>query len=195
MKINDILVEAPPRTIPTKMAPGDLTKRAQQRNQSVTPSATTLPVQNAPVNNTQPAQPAPVNNTQPAQPASATSKPGSTGRGFLSGFADQMIGKGQAVSKLLSRPGTVSTTDTWQPETTTQPTTPAPTQQPTTQPTTQPTIQPSGNAVAQKLATDWKAFVDAGGNAGPALKQQIKQMWLDAGGVRAEGKKNKKTSV
>ena len=187
MKINDILVEAPPRTIPTKMAPGDLTKRAQQRNQSVTPSATTLPVQNAPVNN-----------TQPAQPASATSKPGSTGRGFLSGFADQMIGKGQAVSnvsKFLSRPGTVSTTDTWQPETTTQPTTPAPTQQPTTQPTTQPTIQPSGNAVAQKLATDWKAFVDAGGNAGPALKQQIKQMWLDAGGVRAEGKKNKKTSV
>ena len=187
MKINDILVEAPPRTIPTKMAPGDLTKRAQQRNQSVTPSATTLPVQNAPVNN-----------TQPAQPASATSKPGSTGVGFLSGFADQMIGKGQAVSnvsKFLSRPGTVSTTDTWQPETTTQPTTPAPTQQPTTQPTTQPTIQPSGNAVAQKLATDWKAFVDAGGNAGPALKQQIKQMWLDAGGVRAEGKKNKKTSV
>jgi hypothetical protein len=176
MKINDILVEAPPRTIPTKMAPGDLTKRAQQRNQPVTPSATTLPVQNAPVNN-----------TQPAQPASATSKPGSTGRGFLSGFADQMIGKGQAVSKLLSRPGTVSTTDTWQPETTTQPTTPVPTQQ--------PTIQPSGNAVAQKLATDWKAFVDAGGNAGPALKQQIKQMWLDAGGVRAEGKKNKKTSV
>ena len=114
MKINDILVEAPPRTIPTKMAPGDLTKRAQQRNQPVTPSATTLPVQNAPVNNTQPAQPAPVNNTQPAQPASATSKPGSTGVGFLSGFADQMIGKGPAVAKLgpavaklLSTPGEI----------------------------------------------------------------------------------------
>lgn len=53
----------------------------------------------------------------------------------------------------------------------------------------------SGNAMAQKLATDWKAFVDAGGNAGPALKQQLKQMWLDAGGVRVENKRNKKTPV
>ena len=70
---------------------------------------------------------------------------------------------------------------------------PPPTATDTTEPTTS-TI-PSGNEMAQKLATDWKAFVDAGGNAGPALKQQLKQMWLDAGVIKAESKKNKKQPV
>lgn len=68
---------------------------------------------------------------------------------------------------------------------------------PQAQPAQEPAqpAKPSGNAMAEKLAKDWQAFVQAGGNAGPALKQQIKQMWLDAGGIRAESKKNKKQPV
>jgi hypothetical protein len=49
--------------------------------------------------------------------------------------------------------------------------------------------------MAAKLKADWDAFTQSGGSAGPAVKQQLKQMWLDAGGIRAESKKNKKKSV
>ena len=56
--------------------------------------------------------------------------------------------------------------------------------------------KPGANEFAQKLQADFEQFSSAGGSIGaPAVKQVIKNMWMQAGGTKAESKKNKKKPV
>lgn len=56
--------------------------------------------------------------------------------------------------------------------------------------------KPDANTFAQKLQADFAAFADAGGGVGtPAVKQAIKDMWMRAGGTKAESRKNTKKPV
>lgn len=45
------------------------------------------------------------------------------------------------------------------------------------------------------LQSEWDKFVDSGKKASPELRQLIKRMWLDAGGIKAESKKNQKKKL
>lgn len=54
----------------------------------------------------------------------------------------------------------------------------------------------SANDFAQKLKADVDQFVNAGGGLGaPAVKSLLKDLWMQAGGVKAENKKINKKSV
>lgn len=56
--------------------------------------------------------------------------------------------------------------------------------------------KPSANQFAQKLKADIDQFVNAGGGLGaPAVKSLLKDLWMQAGGVKAESKKTKKKPV
>jgi hypothetical protein len=56
--------------------------------------------------------------------------------------------------------------------------------------------KPGANEFAQKLQADFEAFVNAGGSTGaPAVKQALKSLWMQAGGTKAESKKNTKKPV
>lgn len=53
--------------------------------------------------------------------------------------------------------------------------------------------KPNPDEFAKKLKTMFDEFVNADGSVGaPAVKQVLKSMWMQSGGVRAESKKNNK---
>lgn len=166
MKINDILTEAPP-------APGQIAQRAQQRNAAVSPATP----QAVPAT----AQATPTAPVTPAQPGGKISK-------FWQGLA-KGIGfddTAQAISnynKKITPAVKPAQTGATAPD--------------ATQPATGPQSQvPSADQFAQKLKSDIDAFVNAGGGLGsPAVKRLLKDLWMQAGGVRAEGKQNKKKPV
>ena len=75
------------------------------------------------------------------------------------------------------------------------PTAPAATAEPATAEPAAP-AKPGANEFAQKLQADFEQFTNAGGSIGaPAVKQVLKNMWMQAGGTKAESKKNKKKPV
>ena len=67
--------------------------------------------------------------------------------------------------------------------------TPAPTTTTPAEPTA-PTSKPDAKTFAQKILADFNAFADAGGSTGsPVVRQLLKSMWMQAGGLKAESKK------
>lgn len=80
-------------------------------------------------------------------------------------------------------------------------TTPAtePATEPRAEPETAPAPASSGDGAVftdpERLRAAWEAYKDAGGTFNPRLRGVLKDIWMNAGGVRAESKKNNKKPV
>ncbi len=139
------------------------------------PAAATAPVQ--------PSQPAAV--SSPA--AQSTAQPTATQGGFWSGLKKGLTGQdtppGQNTQSVQQPSGA-------QPAATDQ-------NNATASGTSAEPVKPASvNDFAAKLQSDFEAFAAAGGSIGaPAMKRALKTMWMQAGGIRAESKKNKKSRI
>lgn len=139
------------------------------------PAAATAPVQ--------PSQPAAV--SSPA--AQSTAQPTATQGGFWSGLKKGLTGQdtppGQNTQS-VQQPGGAQPAATDQNNATASGT------------AAEPVKPASVNDFAAKLQSDFEAFAAAGGSIGaPAMKRALKTMWMQAGGIRAESKKNKKSRI
>jgi hypothetical protein len=139
------------------------------------PAAATAPVQ--------PGQPAAV--SSPA--AQSTAQPTATQGGFWSGLKKGLTGQDTAPSQNTQ---SVQQPSGAQPAATDQ-------NNATASGTSAEPVKPASvNDFAAKLQSDFEAFAAAGGSIGaPAMKRALKTMWMQAGGIRAESKKNKKSRI
>jgi len=139
------------------------------------PAAATAPVQ--------PSQPAAV--SSPA--TQSTAQPTATQGGFWTGLKKGLTGQDTVPdqnTQSVQQPSGAQSAATDQNNTTASGT------------SAEPVKPASVNDFAAKLQSDFEAFAAAGGSIGaPAMKRALKTMWMQAGGIRAESKKNKKSRV